>query len=513
MRHLILFFLLLSVAGLAAQIYPFSDDENVAFAGIYPLEHEESVVGYCVVGREILPPRGEYLKGRGRYVDNGPARQLSFVVQLLDTELAVLGQSDFAASENTTVQSVAYNGGLLALELTDPEEKKKYVMTFDGSGQKVKQFVLPWIHTDTKDQQRLLQAEGYKTLFSAADGFIYVANGNPGSALAPSKTMYKVTFLPNDPEQKPWHYSSEKKIAGLNRVKPIAEGQDLIVFSISSKKGYFNKRGASSVIGLNASDGKLRFRHERDDERYPVSVYDGRIIDDRLYVVGFDVGESGLILTDPPLAINLLVYDLDGQQVDHRRNYLDEALEGGIDFVSRGRGKDNDRLFIHDFNIDRDGQIFMAGELYTVTSKGVFPNKAVSALFDSTLQVKVMDSFEKEEGAFYLANSRLTQESKVAFYAKQQGAFGYSSLKTSGSVTYSTYIVLNNPRSASSPLKVYFHVLNEDKLVSDNIQFPSVQRYPKVLPAKEGYVLVGELNTEKKEYGIRIERLALNSKR
>ena len=525
-RHILTLLFIVTLSAVNAQVYPFADDENIAFAGIYPLKHNEDIVGYCTIGMEILPEQGKYNRGRGRVIKGkGPTRRSTMVIQLMDAELNVLGKSDLRVTEVTTVRSVAYNGELLALEFVEVEEEKKFVITFDGAGQKVKRYALPWLQTDKPAYNTRLRNEGYTNFHSAPGGFIYVANGAPGMRMVRMNgeaitNEYKVSFLPNDPDAKAWHFHSPRSNKRDNKIKPLVIDKELLVLNVTTLKSKFFLQGASKIIGLDIKTGKVLFEHARDSKEQPLKLSSGRVIGEEIYLVGYDVGKSKKLLTAPPHGIDLVVYSKEGKPLEVRRVLVSDvaggvvksrsgpnaaSLIGAITGIS---GLDGRQLFLHDFHINAEGQIFVAGEMYTGGNGRIFSEEGIGIALDRNLKPLDFKQFEKGRKAFYGPNE-YAPGSTTAYSVKLSGGFNFGYLYGGSSTSYGAYTQVLKKKKRANELNVHLLVLHDGQLSHDKISFPSTKLYARVLPAKEGYVLIGELNREKEKYGIRIERLDL----
>ena len=498
--RLLLLVCLLTAGQLPAQYQPFADDPNTSVSGVYPLYYDGVLNGYAVLGRTV--PKSAQGKSRGKSKGAGYSQQLT--LELIDPELNVLGSTTLRGKSTALVEAVAYNGQNIAVEFVDAVDERRYVLIFDGEGTQIDRHAIPWTVYTAGDAAANLKHFNVTSLVPVSTGFLASSHG--GEKMSLRQMNYSIKHLSNDPEERAWYMRSSSKEKDYRMIALGAHADSIGVFMINIKEGILSDKGRTQVKGVNLKTGKEAFSYELDREDIAVNISGGRYLNGKIYLAGWDAGKKGKIFTDPPVGINLMVFDPATGLESRERILIEDAISGSLGEMSGNKVKGLGRLFVHEFGVTDAGEVVMSGEFYREFNGELAARDGITILLDSKLNVKDVQLINKgKSGNAGLGILRdgisLAKSSKIAIIGKIKGAFDFMYLNERGQNVYSTYVSGRSEIRKNKEVTVYFHVIKDGKIIAEELTFAS-NSVPWILPAQPGYVLIGD------EAGLRLERLS-----
>jgi hypothetical protein len=452
-----------------------------------------------------------------------------YTLKVCDNNLATLKDIKFQDSKEEKILESSFNGTDLIFLLYNDKEKTFEYQVYGADGNKK-----PFTYTRelTKKEKRYLEAtyfkmnddeETYKGLYPV-DGKGFISN-------MPSREDRDYTFQIDyfsTEKRKQWTYTPTeggKKFIG----DYLGYFNGTVYIEVLRFGGAFDQSPDSYILGLDLETGKKVFEKETDGKYrfYPasLSVMNGG----KAYLYGEFFDLNGNIAKDKSKGFAFWGIDEKGKILSEK--YCSWELDMGkyLNVSSTGKIEDFGFMYLHNIVQTSDGNIYAIGEGYkkVASALGIAANLLSRNANISTIKIKITDmmllkfdkDFNVKEAKMYEKNSNSIELpggyefvsapllGKLIKYYSDYG-FDYAYTQTnkdvsSFTVCYSDYVKGKDYKGGTFNSIGY----NEGKITTDRINTRSETSRSKILPGKQGQVLVLEYYKKDKRLDMHFEKL------
>lgn len=441
-----------------------------------------------------------------------------YVLQLLDQDLNKVGEKPLSPDENLRIGSVAYNGERLGVEMLDHERNRKWIEIFDGNGEFQHRRQMTYSPIDLPGVQTIGALFGGTTMVAATGGFLHFNTATDGKRPT-SDTYYRVTYVPNDADDRGWSTRSSSRMKDSQGAAYLTSNDSMVVFAVYTMTGgKMSTKCTMSIMGYGLHSGKKLFSYAPDAKEIQTRYIKGQIVGDELVVVGTNVGKSSKVFTDHPIGIDVIKLSLGGKVIERSGFSIEEDMADHFDVSRQGKIKGLGSLFIHDLGITAKQEIVIAGEFYKVFNGDIKIEEGLLIQLRPDLTVAEVKLIEKgrtgsmlDDGISNLLNAKisLSRAPIIAAVSKLNHDFDFAFLDQGREVITTTYFSGRTEVKESNRLSLYVNTLLDGELMEDKVEFAVSSDRVIVLPAKEGYLAVIEYSKKNKSLDIHMERLKL----
>lgn len=450
-----------------------------------------------------------------------------YILNISDNNLNVLKELKIQGSKEAEVLESSFNGTDLIILLYDEKAKTFEYQVFGADGNKK-----PFIYTRelTKKEKRYLDA--YRTVNDDDENYkgLYPIEGKGFISNMPSREDRDYTFQIDyfsTEKRKQWTYiptEGGKKFIG----DYLGEFNGTVYIEMLRFGSMMDQKPESSIIGLDLETGKQVFEKPTDSKYrfYPASL--SQLNDGKAYIYGEYFDANANIAKDKSLGFAFWGIDEKGKILSEK--YCSWSVDMGkyMDVTSKGKIDDFGYMFLHNILQTSDGSIFAIGEGYKkvasalgIASKFLSQGRGVSAIkikitdmmmikFDKDFNVKEAKVYEKNSNSFELPGGMEFVSGPLLgkMIKFNYGGFDYEYTQTnkdvsSFNVCYSDYVRGKDYKGVTFNSISY----NEGKITTDKINTKSESGRYRILPNKQGQVLIIEYNRKEKKIITHIEKL------
>lgn len=476
---------------------------------------------------------GEELKGYFTFYisDKKDRKTNEYTVQIMDANLNKIKDIVFEDDKNVQILESSYNGESIMFLFYNRKEKTLEYRAYSFEGK--------MLSTYTKEltrRSKMLIETTYGQKSDDGQNEALFSVGNTGYVtIYPVKEnkyfSYEVNFFFTD-RKKQWTYeANEEQEDKFASAMYLGCTDSLVIFEVVKQKRMIGSGGPHSwLVGLNIFSGKKVFEistEEEDYKFYPMNISTIRGSSNFL-LMGTYFEPDGKVMKDASLGLAAWTFNSAGKVVAKKYNSWANDISKYISTSKRGKVDDLGYVFFHKILQTQDGNFFAVGEGYKKVASALgiasaILNRGSGAV--STFKLKITDmvtfkfneKFEIKDAQIYDKNSN-TQEMPsgieynsphvMAVAAKVWGFFDYDFTSTNKehsrfSVCYSDYVRSSDYKGRTFNSITY----NEGKITTDKIELKSKAKWQKVLPAKEGSVMIIEYFKKDKRLEMRLEKL------
>lgn len=433
-----------------------------------------------------------------------------YVLQLFDQELNKVGEKPFPPDEDLRIGAVAYNGERLGVEMLDHAQERKWIEIFNGKGEFQHRRQMTYSIMDAPEAAGSKALLGGQSMVAADGGFLHF-NMAPDGKLINLKSYYRVTYIPNEAENRGWSTRSSARSDGSQGAIYLTSNDSLVVFGVYTRVGsILTGKCTMGVVGYGLHSGKKLFSYTPERKELQTRFLKGKVIGNELVVVGTSVGKSSKLFTDHPTGIDVIRLSLKGKVLEKATLSIADDLTDYFDVSRKGKIKGIGNLFIHDIGITERQEIVIAGEFYKVSHGDIKAKQGLLVHLRPDLSVATVKLIEKgitrPMSTIGLATAR---GPIVAALGKMYNRFDFAFLDEGKELVTTTFFSGSSQAYESGHMSLYVHTLLDGELVADKVEFTAASDWVIVLPAKEGYLAVIEYNEDSKSLDVHMERLRL----
>lgn len=453
-----------------------------------------------------------------------------YTLQILDQNLNKVKDVKFNDDKNVDLLEAAFNGGSLIFLFHNSKEKLLVSKVFDLNGQlkfsyekeldkKSENFIETYEkqHTDDYTNQQIfsLDDKGFALVIPLRDGRLQT---------------YEVNYYGSD-TKKSWTYDSE----GDDRftiATYLGNTDSVIVLEVLKKEHLLSSKVTSTIVGLNFATHKKVFEIDDSQDTYKFVPQNSVKLANtgNVMLMGSYYDKTSNILTDFSLGLAIYIVNPEGKVLSKSYNSWAGDIGKFLPMNEKGKIDDIGFLFFHNIIQTADGNIFAVGEGYkrTADALGIGLN-VLSAMggrvngggntmikitnmvilkFGPGFKITGASIQEKNPNKIHTMLADLNSQHLLALYLKSVGAFDYAFTTTNNdassfSVYYDDYEREKNFHGET------FHALryNGTKFLNDRLELTSEASRLRVLPAKQGFVMVMEYFRKDKRLNIRLEKM------
>ena len=322
------------------------------------------------------------------------------------------------------------------------------------------------------------------------NGFVVIEVKKKAAKQNPSNIYFY-----NLKQEKLWEYNFGNDVV-REEYNLIAYDEDLLYFSFIRND---NRRSGVTIQQMDTYSGKMNFSYllENSDSKYNYA-YNVKRIGDRTILTG-KISPYKVMGYDPQNAVGLfkIVLDEKGNEV-FKKHFLWEEANEFIEMNKKGKLEKGYKLFVQSYFVFKDERIVVLSEKYKVSTNiligGVLRTTDFVLLeFDKDFNLTSANTIEKDLSKFsasdFLFSQYLNDERDAVFFYRDYQKD--SETKERNWVLGIVSLVNGNVKHEKVPMS------SEDHYI-----FPYI--------AKEGYILLRELNKNSDFDEIRLERLNLD---
>lgn len=451
-----------------------------------------------------------------------------YTLKICDNNLASLKDIKFQDSKDVTILESSFNGTDLIFLLYNEKEKTFEYRVYGADGNKK-----PFNYTRelTKKEKRYLEAtylnikddeQTYKGLYPV-DGRGFISN-------MPSREDRDYTFQIDyfsTEKKKQWTYTPTeggKRFIG----DYLGYFNGTVYIEVLRFGGAFDQSPDSYILGLDLETGKKVFEKETDGKYrfYPasLSVMNGG----KAYLYGEFFDLNGNIAKDKSKGFGFWGIDEKGKILSEKYNSWELDMGKYLNVSSKGKIEDFGFMYLHNILQASDGNIYAIGEGYKkvasalgIAAKMLTRNSNISAVkirvtdmmllkFDKDFNVKEAKIYDKNSNGIELeAGSEFVSTPLIGKMIKYYyDGFDYCYTQTnkdvsSFTVCYSDYVRDKDYKGGTFNSISY----NDGKITTDHINTKSEASRSKILPGKQGQVLMLEYYKKDKRLDAHFEKL------
>jgi hypothetical protein len=450
-----------------------------------------------------------------------------YTLRIVDNNLKLIKDVVFTGNKDLQIIESSFNGkDLMFLYYNEKERTLDYqVYGTDGKAK------FTYNRELTKKERRYLEAtyfeksndEGqYKGLYPVENkGFI----SNMPSREDKDFT-YQLDFFSSD-KKKQWTYNPTEG-AKVFLGDYLGEINDVIYVEEIRLKNRMDGTPDSYVVGFDMLTGKKLFEKETigKNKLYPVAT---SIINGKSYIYGEYFGENENIMKGKSNGFGF--WEIDGTGKILSEKYLSWADDFGkfMEVDKDGKIDKFGFLYLHKMMQTADGKVFAIGEGFKRVASGFgiaatllsggradvsltkFKTTNMMVIeFDANLKIKAANVYEKSSNNFELPQGydfvSLPIIAKMLKYT--YGGFDYEYTQanvanTSFSTYYRDYVKSKEYKGATYNAVTY----KDGKLKLNTLELKTTASEQRILPAKQGHVLVLEYFRKRKILEIRVEKM------
>ncbi|WP_116126297.1 DUF6770 family protein [Lewinella sp. IMCC34183] len=488
--------LLFTTASLDAQKATFSGIESTYFNKSGVLRSDGAISGYYIVNYH----KSE--EGDGNYA-----------IQLLDQDLNKVGEKRFDKDPDVRIGAVAYNGELLGVEMVNHEAGRKWVELYDGKGEYVHRRTMKYSPLDAPEVAAGTALFEIQQLVAVPGGFMHF-NFSTDSKAATGRSYYRVTFIPNSPEEKGWSTRSSSKTKDYEGAVYLTSDDELVVFGVFKRKSLLSQKFTMEIRAFNIQTGRVAFKYSPDQKADQTRFIKGRIIGDDIVVVGSGVGKSNKVFTDNPETIDVLKFSRAGKLLEKRNLSLQDDLANFLEVKNNGKVKGLGNLMLQDIGVNENQEIVIAGEFFRTFNADVKVEEGMLIQLTPGLEVSDVVIIDKGKtgslGWSLLSGGiALAKSSTLGIFAKLEGKFDFAYLDDGRELITTAFFSGRSEVRETKRMSLYVNTLLDGELVQEKVEFAAGTDRVTVLPAKEGYIAVIEYDGDTRSLDVHMERLSL----
>lgn len=452
-----------------------------------------------------------------------------YTLRILDNNLKVLKDIKFQDSKDVTILESSFNGTDLIFLFYNEHDRTFEYQVYGANGQK-KPF--SYSRDLSKKEKRYLEA----TYLQSADDEdqtykgLYPIEGKGFISNMPSREdkdyTFQIDFFSTE-KKKQWTYiptEGAKRFIG----DYLGAANGVVYIEVLKFGSVFDQKPESVVVGLDLETGKQLFEKSTDSKYrfYPASMSQTNTGEAFIYGEYYDV--NGNIAKDKSLGFAFWNLDTKGKIQSEKYVSWETDMGRFINVSSRGKIEDFGYMYVHNIIQAADGNIYAIGEGYKkvvsglgVAAKLLTRNSNISTIkikvtdmilikFDKNFNVKEVKIYEKNDNSVELqAGSEFVSAPLLGKMIKYYyGDFDYEYTQTNKDVSsfticYSDYVRGKDYKGSTFNSISY----NDGKITTDHINTKSEAYRSRVLPGKQGQVLVLDYYKKEKKLEAHFEKL------
>lgn len=479
---------------------------------------------------------GEQVKGYYFFYqsDKIDRKTNEYTLQIVDQNLNKVKDIKFQDSKNLLLLESAYNGNAIIFMFHDKEQKLLDFRVYGTDGAKKANYSK---EITKRTEQWLAMYRGQSLSDDNENHNIYDIKNRGFIAVIPVKDgghySYEVEFY-HSTKRKQWNYtpSDEEKWANAQY---LGTNDSLVFIEVLKKQRLMSGKVQTWLLGLNIANGKKAFEIETEagaNKMLPmnVSALNGK---ETFMLMGPYYESDDRVLQDESQGIAVWEMDNTGKIKKEKYNSWSKDIGRYLKTDSKGRVEDLGYVYFHEILQTSDGKIFAIGEGYKkqASAAGIATNILAMASGSSSsgmgmAKLKITDMvlmqfdaenysikdariYEKNNNNVEMpAGSTYMSPHTMALLAKSFGSFDYNYTQpgknNNGFVTtYSDYIKDKDYKGLTFNSISYY----DGNITTDKINLKSSSSSLRVLPAKEGYVMIIEYYRKDKKLEVRLEKL------
>jgi len=452
-----------------------------------------------------------------------------YTLKIFDNNLKSLKDITFQDSKDVQILESSFNGTDLIFLLYNEKEKTFEYQVYGADGNKK-----PFNYTRelTKKEKRYLE-QTYLVFNGDNEGTykgLYPVDGKGFISNMPSREDKDYTFQIDyfsSEKKKQWSYTPTeggKRFIG----DYLGYFNGVIFIEVLRFGGMFDQSPDSYILGLDLETGKKVFENETDGKYrfYPasLSVMNGG----KAYLYGEFFDLNGNVAKDKSKGFGFWGIDEKGKILSEKYCSWEMDMGKFLKVSSKGKIEDFGFMYLHNIVQTSDGNIYVIGEGYKkvasalgIAAKMLTRNSGVSTIkikvtdmmllkFDKDFNVKDAKTYDKNSNSIELqAGSEFMSAPLIGKMVKYYyDGFDYAYTQTnrdvsSFTVCYSDYVKDKDYKGGTFNSISY----NEGKITTDHINTKSDAFRSKVLPGKQGQVLLLEYYKKDKRLDAHFEKL------
>jgi hypothetical protein len=453
-----------------------------------------------------------------------------YALSIYDNNLKALKEIKFQDSKDVRLLESSFNGTDLMFLLYDAKEKTFEYQLYGSDGNKK-----PYSYTRqlTKKEKNYLAAT-YLTYRGDEEGSykgLYPVEGKGFISNMPSREDKDYTFQIDyfsSEKKKQWTYTPTeggKRFLG----DYLGSFNGVVYIEVLRTSGTFDQNPDSYILGLNLETGRKVFEKETEGKYkfYPasLSIMNGG----KAYLYGEFFDLNGNVYKDKSKGFGFWGIDETGKILSEK--YCSWELDMGkyLNVSSKGRIEDFGFMYLHNIIQTSDGNIYAIGEGYQkvasalgiaakMLSRGGGGLSALKIKVTDMMMLKFDKDFNVKEAKLYDKNSSSVElQSGLEFLSTPligkmvkyyYDGFDYAYTQTNKDVSTFTVCYSNYAKGKDYKGGTFNSISYSDgKITTDRINTKSDATFCRVLPGKQGQVLILEYYRKDKKLDIHFEKL------
>lgn len=478
---------------------------------------------------------GEQVKGYYFFYqsDKIDRKTNEYTLQIVDQNLHKVKDIKFQDSKSLLLLESAYNGSGIIFMFYDKEQKMLDFRVYGTDGSKkanyskeISKRSQQWLEL-YRDESLSDENENHNIYDIKNRGFVAVIPVKDGG-----KFSYEVEFYYSS-KRKQWNYTPINEDKWSN-AQYLGNNDSLVFVEVLKKHRLLSGKVQTWLLGLDINNGKKVFEIETEagaNKLLPmnVSTLNGK---NGFLLMGPYYESDDRVLQDESQGIGIWEMDNRGKVIKEKYNSWGSDVGKFLKTNNKGQIEDLGYVYFHEILQTSDGKIFAIGEGYKkqASALGIASGILAAAqhktsdfglaklkITDMILMQFDSDGYNIKDAKIYTKNhnsaempggSTYMTPHTLALLARSYGAFDYNYTQpgknNNGFVTtYSDYVKDKDYKGLTFNSISYY----DGNITTDKINLKSSSSSLRVLPAKEGYVMIIEYYRKDKKLEIRLEKL------
>lgn len=433
---------------------------------------------------------------------------VAYRVSFFDYNLNEMSSTDFEEGKNLHYIHSVYNGNEIIIQFFDKDNDRIIFRKISTKGEKLSResiktesnwerlTYLAMVNPENAGTQGERKTAMMKPIMNR--GFVNygISKENRGS--------YQIRYYPDDESKKQWVLDSDPEEKGYLWASYLTQKDNLLVHSVSKRKGLLSSRIEYSIQVLDVNQGIELFNTSTNRKGFNVKPLNASIDPDtgNINVFGMYYDEGDKILKSASKGFATIKLNQEGEVIQESYTLWSDIIKEYLPNENAKKfGKDM-YVYIHDVLSDSKGNIYVVGEKYKKSGSKIIIGDIMLFKMNNALKLTDVDIINKKEKEVdWPARGDV---SKMGAFLDIEGKFDYKFYqhqKSSDDIT----IVLNE--STENERKIGVVSILNGKVSHTTSKLSSDGNFVIIKNAKPGYATIWDYDIIEKIVEIRIEKL------